>query len=76
MMELKCFLLIHSTVDRSTGSEGFERIDFGERNAIISFLVNSVGVWKASVFDHDEVLPALWHVIFGYCLRKSLHIYT
>ena len=40
-MQVQCFLLIHSTVDRNTGPEGFERIDIGERSALISFFVNS-----------------------------------
>ena len=32
---------------------------------LISFLVKSVGVWKASVFDHDEVHQTLWYIILA-----------
>ena len=41
IIQLQCFLLIHSTVDRNTGPEGLKQIDIGERDALISFLVNS-----------------------------------
>ena len=61
---------------RHTFPEDFKRIDIGECNTIISFLVNSVGVWKASVFDHDEVHPDSLVCYSGYCLRKSFPIYS
>lgn len=44
IVQLQCFLLIHSTVDRNTCPEGFKRINIGEHDALISFLVDLVGV--------------------------------
>ena len=61
---------------RHTFPEDFKCIDIGECDTIISFLVNSVEVWKASVFDHDEVHPDSLVCYSGYCLQKSFPIYS
>ena len=41
---------------------------------LIFFLVNLVGVRKASVFDHDEVHPDSLVYYSGYCLQIFLPI--
>jgi len=75
IVQLQCFLLVDSSVHREYMSRRLRTYQYW-RVRCVNFLFGPlVGVWKASVFDHDEVHPDSLVCYSGYCLRISLPIY-
>jgi len=56
-------------------SRELQTYGYWQARRVISFLVNSVRIWKASVFNHDEIHPDSLVCYSGYCLRISFPIY-